>query len=151
MSNSTPNQSQDANEILMQLRYMQSLYGQQYENLENNIATYTMTNTSLQRNIELLEKSKSMENSHIMISGEGGAYVPAKIEKVNSVLTYVGGGYLIETTVDQSLEFLRANSKKGEEILNKILAEKKKVEKELVDIDLKLNALQYQMQSQGQV
>ena len=70
MPDSQPNQAQDSNEILMQLRYLQELYGQQYENLENNIATYTMANTSLQRNISLLEKSKSVEGSNVMIGGE---------------------------------------------------------------------------------
>lgn len=150
MANSPTNQNQDPNEILMQLRYLQSLYGQQYENLENNIATYTLTNTSLMRNIELLEKSKSVENSSIMISGEGGAYIPAKISKVDKVMTYIGGGYMVDKSIDEALEFLRANSKKGEEILNKMLAEKKRVESELMDIEYKIGALQYQVsQSQG--
>ncbi len=139
---------QDANEILMQLRYLQSLYSQQYENLNNNIATYTMTNTALQRNLDLLEKSKSIEGSNIMISGEGGAYVPAKIEKVDKVMTYVGGDYLIETTVETAKEFLGENIRRGEEIIKKLVSDRQKIENDLFDIQYKLSALDSQMNAQ---
>ncbi len=148
MANSAQNQPQDANELLMQLRYLQNLYAQQYEGLENSIATYTMTSTSLLRNIELLEKAASVENSKIMISGEGGAYVPAKIEKISNVMTYVGGGYMVEKSIDGAIEFLRANSKKGEELLNRMLSDKRRLESELMDIEYKIGAIQYQA-SQG--
>jgi len=138
----------DANEVMMQLRYLQNLYSQQYESLDGSIANYTMTNTSLDRNIEILEKSKSVENSNIIIAGEGGAYIPAKLGKVDKIMTYVGGGYLIETNVEKALEFLKANRAKGEEVLTKLVAEKRKVEKDLLDIQYKLNALQYEEQQQ---
>jgi prefoldin alpha subunit len=143
-------QPRNANEIIMQLRYLQGLYNQQYENLENNIATYTLANTSLQRNIELLQKSDSMAGSEIMISGEGGAYLPAKLSKSESVLTYVGGGYMIENNKDKALGFLSENLRRGEEMLNRLISEKQKVEKDLIDIQYKLNALQYQQQATGQ-
>ncbi|MHB1830713.1 MAG: prefoldin subunit alpha [Candidatus Micrarchaeaceae archaeon] len=141
-------ENQDMNEIVMQLKYLQNLYSQQYENLENNIATYTMTNTSVQRNLELLEKSKLVEGKNIMVSGEAGAYIPAKIAKVDQVLTYIGGGYLIENTVEKAIDFLKENRKRGEDILSRLIAEKLKVEKDLIDIQYRLNAVQYQSQVQ---
>ena len=141
-------ENQDMNEVVMQLKYLQNLYTQQYENLENNIATYTMTNTSVQRNLELLEKSKLVEGKNIMISGEAGAYIPAKIAKVDHVLTYIGGSYLIENTVEKAIDFLKENRKRGEDILAKLIAEKLKVEKDLIDIQYRLNAVQYQSQAQ---
>jgi prefoldin alpha subunit len=147
MSDSQPGQAQDSDEILMQLRYLQSLYGQQYENLENNIATYTMANTSLQRNISLLEKSKSVEGSNAMIGGEGGAYILAKVQKVNTVLTYVGGGYLIDNSPDKALSFLRENQRRGDEMIGRLVTEKQKLERELIDIQYKMNVLQYQQQN----
>lgn len=148
MADSQPNQNQDANEIMMQLRYLQSLYSQQYENLENNIATYTMANMSLQKNIDLLEKSKSVEGSTALVSGEGGAYIYAKVQKVSTVLTYVGAGYLIDNPPDKALSFLKENSKRGEETLSRLSAEKQKIEKELIDIQYKIGLLQYQQQGQ---
>jgi prefoldin alpha subunit len=134
----------DANEIMMQLRYLQNVYSQHYEALENDVATYTIANTSLQRNIDLLENAVTLENSNIIISGEGGAYIPAKISKVDSVMTYVGAGYLVEKSVAESSEFLRKNQKKSEEFLNRLMSDKQRIERELMDISFKLNALQAQ-------
>lgn len=145
-----PKKTQDLNEIFMQLRYLQGLYGQQYENLENNIATYNLANSSLQRNIEMLEKSKSMEGSNIMIGGEGGAYMSAKVSKTDRIITYVGGGYMVEKSVEEALSFLRENEKRGVEMLSKLLSEKKQIEKDLLDVQYKMNSLQYQQQAAAQ-
>src|SRR5271154_4969880 len=133
------NQKFDAKEIMMQLRYLQNIYGQQYEAIENDVATYTIANTSLQRNIDLLQNAASLENSNIIISGEGGAYVPAKISKMDKVMTYVGAGYLVEKSITEASEFLRANQKKSEEFLNRLMSDKQRIERELMDISFKMN------------
>jgi prefoldin alpha subunit len=144
MENEQDNRA-DAEEIMMQLRYLQNIYAQEYENIENNIATYTLTNAAINRNIELLEKSKEIEGARMMIGGEGGAYVPAAISKIENVLTYVGAGYMIEKPVEKALEFLRENGKRGDEILSKLNAEKRKIEQNLIDIQYKSSALQSQL------
>lgn len=146
MADPTSAQSQD--EVIEQLRYLQGLYSQQYENLQNSIASYSMSATALQRNIELLERYGTVQNSRIMVSGEGGVYVPAKLEGADSVLTYVGGGYLVEQQPEEALGFMKENQKKGEQLLNRMLSEKKKVEGELIDIEYKLNAIAYRAQQQ---
>ncbi len=138
----------DAKEIYAQLRYLQQMYSQQYEIIENDVATYTIANTSLQRNIDLLENVESMENSNIIISGEGGAYIPAKLSKVETVMTYVGAGYLVDRSVSEASVFLRANQKKSEEFLNRMMAEKQRIERELIDIAFKMNQLQAQENQQ---
>ena len=139
----------DAKEIMMQLRYLQNIYSQQYEAIENDIATYTIANTSLRRNLDLIERAGSVQNSNIIISGEGGAYIPAKIAKVDKVMTYVGAGYMVEKSVSDAAEFLKGNLNSSETFLNKLVADKQKIERELIDISFKMNALQTQ-QAQGQ-
>jgi prefoldin alpha subunit len=137
-------QQNDPQELLMQLRYLQSVYTQQYEALESDIATYTIANTSLQRNLELVEERTEVEGANIMIGGEGGAYIPAKIGKVESVMTYVGAGYMIEKSAAEAADFLRKNQKSSEDFLSRLVAEKQRVEKELLDISFKMSALQSQ-------
>ncbi len=134
----------DPQELMMQLRYLQNIYSQQYESIENDIATYTIANTSLQRNLELLEGTGTIQNSNIIIGGEGGAYIQAKVDKVNTVLTYIGAGYMIEKSVEDATAFLRSNQRKSEEFLNRLLTEKQRLEAELMDISFKMNALQAQ-------
>lgn len=139
-------QKMDPQEILMQLRYLQNIYGQQYEALENDIATYTVANNSMQRNLDLLEKSDSIQNSNIIISGEGGAYIPAKMGKMDYVITYVGAGYMVDMNIQDAAVFMRANQKKSEEFLNRLVSERQRVERELMDISFKMNQLQQREQ-----
>jgi prefoldin alpha subunit len=143
-------QEANAQDVIMQLRYLQNLYTQQYESLQNSITSYSLSATALQRNIDLLVRYNMVQDSNIMISGEGGVYVPGKIGKSEQVLTYVGGGYLIEQEPAKALEFMRENQKKGEAALSRMLSDKKKLEGELLDIDYKLNALEYQQQGRRQ-
>ena len=139
-------QKMDPQEIMMQLKYLQNIYGQQYEALENDIATYTVANNSMQRNLDLLERSDSIQNSNIIISGEGGAYIPAKMGKMDYVITYVGAGYMVDMNVQDAAVFMRANQKKSEEFLNRLVSERQRVERELMDISFKMNQLQQSQQ-----
>lgn len=139
-------QKMDPQEIMMQLKYLQNIYGQQYEALENDIATYTVANNSMQRNLDLLERSDLIQNSNIIISGEGGAYIPAKMGKMDYVITYVGAGYMVDMNVQDAAVFMRANQKKSEEFLNRLVSERQRVERELMDISFKMNQLQQSQQ-----
>ncbi len=139
---------QDNDEVLMQLKYLHDMYTQQYANIENSIATYSLTSTSINKNIELIEKSNSIENSEAMIGGDGGAYITAKINKISSIMTYIGAGYLVEKDIEQALAFLRENQKSSTEVLNRLVNEKQRLEREIFDLEYKMGALQYQMSAQ---
>ncbi|MDE1767736.1 MAG: prefoldin subunit alpha [Candidatus Micrarchaeota archaeon] len=138
----------DAQEIMMQLRYLQEVYSRQYEAIEDQIASYTVANAALQRNLDLLNSLDEIGNSAIVIGGEGGAYVPAKLGKADKAMTYIGGGYLVEKDIPDAADFLRSNQKKSEEFLHRLLADKQKIEGELMDIAFKMNALSQQQQGQ---
>ncbi len=131
-------------ELLAQLSYLQSMYSQQYEAVQNDIASYTIANTALQKNIDLLQSAKALGGSDIMISGEGGAYMHAKLSGSDTVMTYVGAGYLVDMDSVSAVEFIRSNQKKSEQVLNRLMSDKKRLESELLDISFKLNALRAQ-------
>lgn len=131
-----------AAEVQAQLRYLQSVYSQQYELLENEIATFTIAMGSVQKNLETLESRERLSNSTILISGEGGAYIEAGIKSLEKALVYVGAGYLVEKKVDEAKEYLKGNSKKQEETIRKLNAERQKIEKELMDISYRLSSLE---------
>jgi len=137
--------AQDSNpsaaEAQAQLRYLQSVYSQQYELIENEIATFTIAMGAVQRNLEILESKDKLANSTILINGDGGAYIEASIKSVNKALVYVGAGYLVEKDAEAAMEFLKGNGKKQEDAIKKLISEKEKIEKELVDISYKLSAL----------
>lgn len=131
-----------AAEAQAQLRYLQNIYSQQYEVIENEIATFGIAMGSVQRNIDLLEKKAKIENSNILINGEGGTYIEASIKSINKLIVYVGAGYLVEKGAEEAKDFLKGNEKKQEEALKRLIGDKQKIEKELVDISYKLSLLE---------
>lgn len=128
-------------EAQAQLRYLQELYSQQYQLLENEIASFSMAIGTLNRNIELLENKDRLANSAILINAEGGAYIEASIKSMDRVMVYIGAGYLVEKGIEDAKLYLKGNSKKQEETFKKLAADKQKIEKELVDISYKLSTL----------
>jgi prefoldin alpha subunit len=129
-------------EAQAQLRYLQGLYSQQYQLLDNEIASFSLAMATLSRNIEMLENKDRLANSTILINGEGGAYIEASIKSLNKVLVYIGAGYLVEKGTEDAKDYLKGNSKKQEDTLKKLVSDKQKIEKELVDISYKLSALE---------
>lgn len=127
-------------EAQAQLRYLQSVYSQQYELLQNEIATFTMALGSTQKNADLLENRDKISNSTILISGEGGAYIEASIKSIDRAIVYVGAGYLVEKSAEEAMEYLKTNAAKQEETMKRLVADRQRIEKELMDISFKLSA-----------
>lgn len=131
-------------EEFMQLRYMQDIYSQQYELIENEIATYSLAQSAIQKNIDLLENANRLNNSKILINGEGGTYIEASIAKVEKVITYIGAGYLIEKDVSEAKTFLDRNKEKEQATMKKLYLEKDKIARDLIGISYRLAAYQQQ-------
>ncbi len=142
MANETSGDNKKSDDEVMQLRYLQSLYTQQYEVLENEIATYSFTIAAVERNINILEDSGRIEGSNVLLSGEGGTYIEASVKSMQKVITYVGAGYLVEKDVAEAKAFLDANKKRQEEDFRKLIAEKQRLESELIDLSYALSSTQ---------
>lgn len=146
--NSKAPANMDPQELMAQLQYLQQIYSQQYQALEDNIATYTIAQSALQRNIEMLEKTELLKGANILMDGEGGTYIDAKMGNLERVLVYIGAGYIVEKSAEQAKSFLKDNETKGEQLMKRLAADKQKVENELIDIAYKMNALQQQFSQQ---
>lgn len=135
---------QDAEQAVAQLRYLQNIYSQQYEMIESEIATYSLALSAINKNIDMLEDPDKINNKEMLLNGEGGTYIVAKIKPVEQVITYVGAGYLVEKSLEDAKAFLNDNRKKQEENLRRLSEERLKIEKELVSISYKLSAYNQQ-------
>ena len=145
-----PENESDSKEIkredaIAQLRYLERLYSQQYEVINDEIATYTIGLSGLRKNIEFLDTYGSIKGINTLINCEGGTYVHAKIAESSTVLTYIGAGYLVEKGIEEAKAFVKENEKKEEEILKKLSVEKQKISAELADITYRLGALEQQV------
>ena len=71
-------------------------------------------------------------------------YLNAETKKINSVITYIGAGYLVEQNLDDAKQFFDDRIKKADELMGKLIAQRQKIREELADINYRLGALQAQ-------
>ena len=131
---------QDVQEAMAQMEYLQNVYTQRYDMLNEQIATYNLAREAVMRSIEIIDNAKSLENSHVLLNTEGGTYIEASVSRLEKMMTYVGAGYLVEKTVAGAKEFLEAAMKSSEVAASRLVSEKQKVEKELFDISYRMAA-----------
>ena len=126
---------------LEQLKYMQGVYGQEYEALAANINSYVSLSAMMSRNIEFIENVERVKGSNMLLNLEAGTYIEVKASNTDKVFTYVGFGYVVEKSKDEAKVFLEENRKKTDEIVKKLTADREKIETELMSIELKLNSM----------
>ncbi len=132
---------QDLQEMLAQLQYLQNVYTQRYDILNEQIATYNIAKEAVLRNIDMINRASSMDNKTILLNADGGAYIEANIKKLDKMITYVGASYLVEKPLAEAKDFLQNTVKGGDAAVSKLIEERRKVEKELFDISYKLAAI----------
>ncbi len=126
---------------LEQLKYMQGVYGQEYEALAANINGYVSLSVMMSRNIEFIENVERVKGSNMLLNLEAGTYMEVKASNTDKVFTYVGFGYVVEKSKDEAKAFLEENRKKTDEIVKKLTVDREKIETELMSIELKLNSM----------
>ncbi len=139
----TQNKNTDA---YAQLRYLQNAYSQQYELIEEQMATYSISLESVRKGIEFLADAKKASNTKTLINIGGGAYTLASFPEIKSILVYVGAGYLVEQSLDVAKEYVDNGRKKQEETLRKLDNERKKLQGELMGIAYKMEEMQQKQQ-----
>ncbi|MGC8547405.1 MAG: prefoldin subunit alpha [Candidatus Micrarchaeia archaeon] len=137
--------SDNTEEDINRLTYLQAVYTQQYELISNEIATYSLAQETLLRNKDLLENAKGIEDSNVLMNS-GNIFFEAKTGKMDKVLVYVGAGYVLEKTAEEAKKFVDERSKETAEILEKLVKERSKIEQTLVEINYSLSALQSKAQ-----
>ena len=130
----------DIQEMVAQLQYLQSVYTQRYDILNEQIATYNMAKEAVLRNIDMIDRAPSMDNKAVLLNADGGAYIEASIKKLDKMITYVGAGYLVEKPLGEAKDFLQRTVNGGDAAVSKLIEERRKIEKELFDISYKLAA-----------
>jgi prefoldin alpha subunit len=136
------NQQNSDESAYAQLRYMQNVYSQQYELIEEQIASYSVSLDAVRKGAAFLGSSKQANKSKTLISVGGGAYIEATLPEIKTTLVYIGSGYLVEKSVLEAKEFIEANQKNQEVMLNKLDAERKKLQNELISIAYKMESMQ---------
>ena len=125
-----------------QLRYLHDVYAREYETLLGEIQNYVMISSSFGRSKEVLSKVDSFNDSNLLLSIEAGAFVRVNAKDFKSLIVQVGYGYLVEKNIDEAKEYISKNAEKVENNLKQLVQQRVAVEKELIDITYKLEAMQ---------
>jgi prefoldin alpha subunit len=124
------------------LVYLQSVYSQQYEAVSNELTTFGIAQGALQRSLDLLGKKGAAENAGVLLSLEGGSYIEASIGRIDRVITYVGGGYLVEKDVEEAKAYIGKNVESSEAAIKRLMSDRKKLGEELMKIQYSIEAMQ---------
>ncbi len=131
-------------EAYAQLRYLQSVYSQQYELIEEQIASYTLSIDGVRKGSVFLGDVKSAHKKNTLVSLGGGAYIEATFGDINKTMVYVGAGYLVEKSVAEAKLFVDNTLKKQEESLKRLDADRRKLQEELMSVAYKMESMQPQ-------
>ncbi len=123
------------------MRYLQTVYSQQYEIILAELDTFAAAIGSLQRSIETLSSAGRLANSKALLNLEGGAYTEVSVGSADHILLYVGGGYLVEKNRDEAVSYLKSTLEKQESSMKKLSSEKQKLESAALDVSYRLNLL----------
>lgn len=134
----------ESSEELGQLQYLYTAYTREYEILNSEISNYLSIASAFERNSESLGKMGQIENANLLVGLEGGTFIEVNTKNIATVITNVGGGYMVEKSVGDSKAFVDKNIAKVQDSLKKLNEQKIKIEKELMDLSFKLNSAQQQ-------
>ncbi|HVA83182.1 MAG TPA: prefoldin subunit alpha [Candidatus Aquilonibacter sp.] len=125
-----------------QLKYIYNAYTQEYQAVVNEMNNYLQVSASFDRNIEALEKVKSMENTHMLVGLEAGTFIEVSTKEIKNVITNVGAGYLVEKSVKDASEFVGKNSERVQTNISQLLSQKQRLEKEILDLSYKISEME---------
>lgn len=132
---------EQTNEELGRLSYLQEAYTQQYELLTNEISNYTLLQSMLEKNEELLEEAERVKGANMLVSS-GSLFFEAKAGSMEKVLISVGAGYVVEETIPEAKKIIEKKLEEINRIIKRLSEERRSVENELMKIGYSISALQ---------
>lgn len=124
-----------------ELTYLERLYQNQYMLVTNAI------NSAMDELQELSSASKSIDSMGDIEGKESfnsigsDFYLRSKIEKGASMIAGVGGGYLVEKNVDEAKIYVKAKMEKKNDMVNKLMKNRKELEGAIVELNTKIESL----------
>ncbi|MDE1762348.1 MAG: prefoldin subunit alpha [Candidatus Micrarchaeota archaeon] len=132
------------NDDLEQMRYLYNSYLREYEVVNGELQNFFVVSSAFERNVEALSKLDIIQNANLLVGLEGGTFIEVNASNVSKVIANVGAGYMVEKSVPDARAFVEKNTGKVQDSINKLMAQKSKLEKEILDLSFKINSMQQQ-------
>lgn len=128
-------------EELDELRYIYQIYQNQYVLLNNSINLNLQELQELNSVQKALENSDTIKNNSTLMNLGANFYIRARVDKFDTVIVGVGGGYLMEKDSDSAKNFVSKLIQKKTENVNKLVKSKRELEAGMMDLSYKIDAV----------
>jgi prefoldin alpha subunit len=84
-----------------------------------------------------------VKNRNALMPLGGDIYLDASIGDSKSVIISVGGGYLIEQTIDEAKQFINKQAQKQTQEINSMMKNKRELEQAVLEISYRLEQISH--------
>ncbi len=130
------------------LRYMQSLYSQEYEAMIKNLSSFISAAGAMERSIEAVGGLEKMKGTDVLVSAEAGAYLSVNVAQTGKVLVYVGANYMVEKDVESAVAFLKTAYQKNARSIAELNKQRSALESEMIELDYRVAVLDNELSTQ---
>jgi prefoldin alpha subunit len=134
-----PDENNDKTAEMESLQYLNQIYGDRYSAITAEIRSVIDEIEDLNRSVETLSNFDSVKGKRMLTMAGRSLFVYAIAEPEEKVLVEVGGGYLIEKSIEEGKQFLSTSIESKNKYLNSLTVEKEKLENALLEISYKLS------------
>lgn len=132
---------QNPEENVAVLRYLQQLYQNQYSALINEMNRNVEYIREL-NNVQItLENSGSVSKKNALMHLGAGVYLGVNVNKIENIMVEIGGGYILEKSAEDAKQFIALRIEKLTSVFNNLVKNRKELEKAIIEISYRLEAL----------
>ncbi|MEM3841443.1 MAG: prefoldin subunit alpha [Candidatus Micrarchaeaceae archaeon] len=123
------------------LRYLYAAYQEQYETILERIENALLEAQKLSAAMETVEGYKAVQGKDSFLPVGDGVFLKSKIQDSDKLIVYIGGGYLIEASLETSKEILSSRLEEINSYMKKLYAERDRLVGALDDIGGRIASL----------
>jgi prefoldin alpha subunit len=125
---------------LDELRYMQQVYQNQYTALSNAMNMHVQDLQMLSAVQRTLENNGMLKGKETLMHVGASVYMKAEVKDYGHAVVSVGGGYLVEKSVDEAKGFVSTMLAKKTEVVNGMSRSRKELQAALIEMSYKLDS-----------
>ncbi len=125
------------------LQYLHQLYQSQYMLLTQEINAMLDELAKLNNAQKTVNSMDDVKNRNALMPLGGDIYLDASIGDSKSVIISVGGGYLIEQTIDEAKQFINKQAQKQTQEINSMMKNKRELEQAVLEISYRLEQISH--------
>ncbi|HUC38721.1 MAG TPA: prefoldin subunit alpha [Candidatus Acidoferrum sp.] len=128
-------------EEIYTLRYLQQLYQNQYTSIVNEMNRSMEYLNELNIAQKTIESTGELNGKGALIGLGAGMYITSSVKKINSILVGIGGGYVVEKSIDEAKQFTVARIERVTALFNRLVKSRNEVRNAAMDVSYRLDAL----------